>query len=123
MKVIEFETGGDGNRRTKKKWETGLIQNLHSPGVSDSFDLTLDSLRVSFVESLFGELTMSYISFSSFTAGAFFLCWSCCFWSGPPSLGEGAYGGGDCRISGGREPAVRKQQQIEMYVILQRHVK
>lgn len=66
------------------------IHDLHSPGGSDSFDLTLDNLRVSFVESLFGELTMSYMSFSSFTAGAFFLCWSCCFWSGPPSLGEGA---------------------------------
>lgn len=54
------------------------------PGVSDSFDLTRDSFRVS--ESLF-ELTMSYISFSSLTERDFFLCCSCCFWS-CPSLGE-----------------------------------
>lgn len=113
MKLITFETGGVVNCITKDGAPTKI--ELHLPGVSDSFDLTLDSLRVSFVESLFGELTMSYISFSSLTAGGFFLCWSCCFWSGPPSLGEGAYGGGDCRISGGREPAV-KQHQIEKKV-------
>lgn len=90
-----------------------MEKNNISPGGSDSFDLTLDSLRVSFVESLFGELTMSYISFSSFTIGTFFLCCSCCFWSGTPSLGEGAYGGGDWRISGGREPAVKKEEHKE----------
>lgn len=65
---------------------------------------------------------MSYISFSSFTAGIFFLCCNCCFWSSPPSLAEGTYGGGD-RIRGGREPAVKKTHQIYKYFAVKEHIK
>lgn len=95
---------------------------MNWPAESDSFDLTLDSLSVSFVESLFGELTISYISFSSFTAGIFFLCCNCCFWSSPPSLAEGTYGGGD-RIRGGREPAVKKTEKNKILFCCQRTYK